>query len=45
MAILEFLTEVHPFYLHTGWYKLDGDDVGSLAFLFGLAQKKLEAPS
>jgi len=42
MAILEFLTEVHPL-LPPYWYKLDGDDVGSLAFLFGLAQKKLEA--
>jgi hypothetical protein len=38
MAILEFLTEVHPL-LPPYWYKLDGDDVGSLAFLFGLAQK------
>jgi hypothetical protein len=42
MAILEFLTDVHPL-LPPYWYKLDGDDVGSLVFLFGLAQKKLEA--
>jgi hypothetical protein len=42
VAILEFLTEVHPL-LPPYWYKLDGDDVGSLAFLFGLAQEKLEA--
>jgi hypothetical protein len=42
MEILEFLPEVHPL-LHPYWYKLDADDVGSLAFLFGLAQEKLEA--
>ena len=41
-AILEFLTEVHPL-LPPYWYKLDGDDVGSLAFLFGLTQEKLKA--
>jgi len=41
-AILEFLTEVHPL-LPPYWYNLDGDDVGSLAFLFGLTQEKLEA--
>jgi hypothetical protein len=42
MAILEFLPEVHPL-LHPYWYKLDAGHVGSLAFLFGLAQEKLEA--
>jgi hypothetical protein len=41
-AIAEFLTEIHPL-LPPYWYKLDGDDVGSLAFLFGLSQAKLEA--
>ena len=41
-AVAEFLTEIHPL-LPPYWYKLDGDDVGSLAFLFGLTQAKLEA--
>ena len=41
-AILEFLTGVHPI-LPPYWYKLDGDDIGSLAYLFGLSEAKLKA--
>ena len=33
---------MHPL-LPPYWYKLEGDDVGSLAFLFGLSEEKLEA--
>jgi hypothetical protein len=40
-AIAEFLTSIHPL-LHPYWYKLQGDDVGSLAFLFGLSKAELE---
>jgi hypothetical protein len=41
-AIAKFLTSIHPL-LPPYWYKLQGDDVGSLAFLFGLSEAELEA--
>jgi hypothetical protein len=41
-AIAEFLTSIHPL-LPPYWYKLQCDDVGSLAFLFGLSEVELEA--
>jgi hypothetical protein len=41
-AIAEFLTSIHPL-IPPYWYKLQGDDVGSLAFLFGLSEAELEA--
>jgi hypothetical protein len=41
-AIAEFLTSIHPL-IPPYWYKLQHDDVGSLAFLFGLSEAELEA--
>ena len=39
-AIVEFLAEIHP-HLPPYWYILEGDDLGSIAFLFGLSAKDL----
>ena len=42
VAIAEFLAEIHA-RLPPCWHILDGDDVGSLAFLFGLTEPQLDA--
>jgi hypothetical protein len=39
-AIVEFLADVHTI-LPPYWYKLDGDDLGSVACLFGLSEPDL----
>jgi hypothetical protein len=39
-AIIEFLADVHTI-MPPYWYKLEGDDLGSVACLFGLSQPDL----
>jgi hypothetical protein len=39
-AIVEFLADVHTI-MPPYWYKLEGDDLGSVACLFGLSEPDL----